>query len=266
MAMRICKKCRIEKDHASFVPAKRCHYGITWRCKECLNNIQRKRHELRRTERALRFEEGRQLFARGMKKCSGCEEIQPLTGFWKNSRWPNGFSPRCKKCRSSANKYWREQNKEYRAGYLIAYGNREGVKEIQSAYRKRRNQLTPRNIMAITLRHGLARRPTVNPATIDDLMEIWRAQDGRCVISGITMTWAKGRVLPTSISLDRIDPNGGYSKDNLRLVCQAVNSFRGRMLDSEMLTMAKAIIHNMTVPRTSEHDGDADRSWIRRAA
>jgi len=30
--------------------------------------------------------------------------------------------------------------------------------------------------------------------------------------------------------------------DNVRLVCHAVNAFRGRMSDSEMLSMAKSIV------------------------
>lgn len=73
----------------------------------------------------------------------------------------------------------------------------------------------------------------------------WRSQRGRCVVTGWEMTWNKGTVLPTSISLDRIEPKGGYSADNLRLVCHAVNAFKGRMSDAEMLVMAKAIVDNM---------------------
>lgn len=59
---------------------------------------------------------------------------------------------------------------------------------------------------------------------------------------GIKMTWAQGKVLPTSISLDRIDHTQGYSSDNLRLICHAVNAFKGQMTDAEMLVMARAII------------------------
>jgi len=60
------------------------------------------------------------------------------------------------------------------------------------------------------------------------------------------MTWAQGKVLPTSITLDRINPDKGYTRRNVRLVCHAVNSFRGRMKDKEMLQMAKQIVKNMS--------------------
>ncbi len=51
--------------------------------------------------------------------------------------------------------------------------------------------------------------------------------------------------MPTSITLDRIVPELGYAKGNIRLVCHAINSFRGRMTDAEMLAMARAIIAYM---------------------
>lgn len=103
--------------------------------------------------------------------------------------------------------------------------------------------------MQTTLRHGLKRVFTENPATIDDLMGKFDAQNGRCALTGIQMTWGKGKVLPTSISLDRIDQDQGYSCDNVRLICHAINAFRGRMSDDEMFTMALALIGNMKKPK-----------------
>ncbi len=48
--------------------------------------------------------------------------------------------------------------------------------------------------------------------------------------------------MPTSISIDRIDPSLGYSFGNIRLVCYQVNTFRGRWTDEQMLAMARAIV------------------------
>lgn len=80
-------------------------------------------------------------------------------------------------------------------------------------------------------------------------MEIFERQGGYCAVSGLKLTWAQGSVLPTSLSLDRIDSNESYTNDNVRLVCHAVNAFKGRMNDDEMISMARAIVAKAdTVP------------------
>ena len=58
---------------------------------------------------------------------------------------------------------------------------------------------------------------------------------------------AKGGAMPLSCSVDRIDQQVGYVVGNVRLVCFAVNSFRGQMSDEETLVMAKAIVATMEV-------------------
>jgi len=80
-------------------------------------------------------------------------------------------------------------------------------------------------------------------------MKMWKEQEGKCAISGVTMTWATGSLQSTSITLDRIDQTRGYSADNLRLACHAANTFRGRMSDDQMYEMAVAIVTNMKRPK-----------------
>ena len=162
-----------------------------------------------------------------MKRCTRCHVSKPPHEFRK--RLHDGrfaISNRCISCRA-----WERD-----------YHTRPANQLRRSANRKRRAQASPRTVMMITLSHGLKRRPTNKPATIDDLMEIFERQSGRCALSGITMTWAKGVVMPTSLSLDRIDQNKGYSADNIRLLCHAINAFRGRMSDGQMIEMARAVI------------------------
>ncbi len=84
---------------------------------------------------------------------------------------------------------------------------------------------------------------------LDELFALWEKQNGLCAITGIRMTWGRGRIESTSLSLDRLDPDKGYSLDNVRLVCHAVNCFRGRMSDDEMFAMALAIVTSMKRPK-----------------
>jgi len=240
--LRTCKKCSQERELELFRRAPKCVDGRAYECKACQADSQRER-QLRLNPIDERPREiARKLFEQGFRKCLGCEEVRPLTEYWKNSRWPNGYNTYCKACRKSQT--------GSRKAYYRAYDDRPEVAEKKRLQSQRRHGKSPRIVMQITLRHGLKRRPTENPATIDDLMAKWTAQDGKCAVTGIAMTWAQGKVLPTSISLDRIDPEGGYSADNLRLVCHAVNAFKGRMTDAEMIDMARAIVNKADAATT----------------
>ena len=238
-----CKKCDVVKPLDAYYKQAAGLYGRTSRCIECTNA---EHAEYRESKRSLSAKEARvrkeSLRARGLKNCSDCDTIKPITDFYLAADRPMS---RCKQCSDVRQKKWKAENPQHMLDYTREYMQRDDVKDRRLANRHRRVANSPRIVMQITLRHGLKRRPTENPATVDDLMAKFEAQGGKCAVSGITMTWAKGTVLPTSLSLDRIDHTQGYSADNLRLVCHAVNAFKGRMTDAEMLVMAKAIVANL---------------------
>lgn len=246
----VCNTCNLEKDIDEFPIVMGCKGGRRPKCKSCVKEYHRARNlRLNPIEQRPR-EIAKRLLQEGLKKCLTCQEIKPLTEYWQNSRW-GGFHKNCKDCnrdKFGITKLAGRRN-YVRAEYDKAYRNQPEVKARSTANRRARYSNSPRNVMQITLRHGLRRRPTDNPATIDDLMAMFSAQEGCCAITGIKLTWAQGSVLPTSISLDRIDPNGGYSADNLRLICHAVNAFKGRMSDAEMFQMAVAIVTRMDPPK-----------------
>lgn len=79
-------------------------------------------------------------------------------------------------------------------------------------------------------------------------MDMWRKQGGRCALSGIPMTWAKGDSngwsQPFSLSLDRIDQTRSYEPGNVRLVCHCINCFRGRMSDDTLFDVLKKFFHH----------------------
>lgn len=85
------------------------------------------------------------------------------------------------------------------------------------------------------------------PFTIskEDLLELWNNQRGLCNISKIPMTFEldKGRVF-TNISLDQKNPGQGYTKDNIQLVCSAVNQLKSNWDMDTVLYICKQIVHN----------------------
>jgi len=105
-----------------------------------------------------------------------------------------------------------------------------------------RRKLTPRYTLNLAIHN--ARKFSKVFIDVDFLMELWREQSGLCALSGIRMTWGQGGIKATSISVDRIRHREPYEPGNVRLVCYAVNAFRQRMSDSEMIEMARAIIAN----------------------
>lgn len=59
-----------------------------------------------------------------------------------------------------------------------------------------------------------------------DLEELWLRSKGRCELTGIRLDLFRAsawRRRPYAPSIDRIDSNMGYTKDNCRIVCVAIN-------------------------------------------
>lgn len=149
------------------------------------------------------------------KRCSKCEATKPIADFRVDKRYGTPKSW-CRKCEYSASRdRTRKANKN--KPYL-------GFRTVID--RARKNGL-PCNI------------------TVKYLTDLWKEQQGRCAVSGLEMAWRQGRLLPTSMSVDRIVAALGYVKGNVRLICFAFNSFRGSGTDEDMIRMAKALIeHN----------------------
>lgn len=73
----------------------------------------------------------------------------------------------------------------------------------------------------------LARWGSAPPFQDEDLIAIWKAGKGRCMLSGLPFTDEQvggGKAShPYRPSLDRIDPHKPYTRENCRLVLQVVN-------------------------------------------
>lgn len=139
-------------------------------------------------------------------KCYKCKEHQPAENFHKgNGRTPrNQVAAYCKKCIAAYGKTWSKENPEKRrASYA-------------------RNKQRPE----IKLKH-LLRSTTVDRTELDFDWAWARLSKNnfRCEITGIPFTW--GPKDPTTLSIDRINPVVGYTKENVRFVCWWINAAMG---------------------------------------
>lgn len=233
--MKTCRKCSLDLPLIAFSRNKSFPDGLSTWCKKCRSQHRRDEYAAHHPGRVRAASEPIQV--RKNKLCIDCLQELPVSHFHRKRSAADGYTSYCKNCGNARSIKWQRENKD-----KITFKRWE--------YRK----ASPRWTLNTNLRDALARRPTDNPANIDDLMVMWNRQDGKCALSGVQMTWAQGKVLGTSITLDRINHEGGYSADNLRLVCHAVNAFRGRMTDAEMIALARLLI--------AKADADsAEPSW-----
>ena len=80
--------------------------------------------------------------------------------------------------------------------------------------------------------------------TLEDVLELWELQKGRCALTGLFMTFHKdgsGR-RDLNVSIDRIDPDVEYLVTNIQLVCLRVNTMKHTMKEDELYWWAKNIV------------------------
>lgn len=181
-----------------------------------------------------------------MKKCTKCKAEKPVDRFLKVSRNRDGLSAQCGDCirRYRKFRYHSGCEHEKRAAYAAQY--RITHKDQTKTYQDNYNVASPRRSLGSALRRALKRKMTANHVTIDDLMRMFEANGGRCMLSGVKMTWGareKARKPSLhSISLDRIDNTKGYERGNVRIICHGLNALRGGWSDKEMMALAVALV------------------------
>ena len=87
--------------------------------------------------------------------------------------------------------------------------------------------------------------------TLDDVLAMWRDGKGRCAVTGIKLSEANPTGLkrrPFIPSLDRIDPRKGYTLENTRLVCFAINAAMNAWGETVFREMANGFLRANPVP------------------
>ena len=73
--------------------------------------------------------------------------------------------------------------------------------------------------------------------TVDDFVEQYEKQGGRCALSGVVLTHYRdgGGAKSFNCSIDRINPQLGYTKKNIQIVAYSVNIMKGTMDEYEFM-------------------------------
>ena len=139
-----------------------------------------------------------------MIKCSSCEIL-------KNDKYFGFQSRQCYECKAYKRKQYKAANKTKLKTERYAYNHSfQGrlVALIQAAKQRARKH---------NLEYSLDREWILN---------LYEKQNGKCLLTGINFSMenpVETNLNPLSPSLDKIIPKLGYTKDNTRLVCVAIN-------------------------------------------
>ncbi len=137
------------------------------------------------------------------------------------------------KGRASSNK-WKEAHPEYaeRRRELERARRKadpEKKRQYDRAYYAKKVSIGRWSVALICqARHGKTSKkygaPTV---TVQDLEDLWVAQDGKCCWSGAPLNAHRRSIW--KVSLDRIDCSAGYTKENVQLSSWFMNRARGNL-------------------------------------
>jgi len=162
----------------------------------------------------------------GKKKCFKCKEIKPIEEFSKNRSTFDGYQKCCKEC----------------------FSNYESVKK---GYIKKSNE--SKSDLKVYLRHKtsyLERKCKIKnlhfDLTKEFLFDLYIKQKGKCFYTGLDIKHNVGCHQFDSISVDRLNPNIGYTQDNIVLAAFAINSFKGMMSEEEFKKYLILIIPKLT--------------------
>lgn len=177
--------------------------------------------------------------------CRDCEDRIKLNTEWKDGKLlchicgeykePSEFTY------AGADKYTLRQNKECRCNSckleqrkaaIATYDNDVKLEKVlQARWLAAKSRAIDKSI----------------PFTItkEDLLTVWKAQNSKCAISGLDMTYelGEGRIY-TNVSIDQIMPSKGYTIDNIQLVCMAVNQLKSDLDMDTILILCSAIVDN----------------------
>lgn len=138
-----------------------------------------------------------------MKKCTICQKEKELTDFYTSQR-----GKKCKECVLNITREYKRQKRRD-----SNFRKTESVKQKERRIRLWQN----------TLVHDSKNRGVESLITIDDINELYEKQNGLCYWFKIPLIPSEKHKHPQQPSLDRLDRNKGYVKDNVVLCCYSAN-------------------------------------------
>lgn len=143
--MKICSKCKIEKDLYEFPKHRGSKDGFYCQCKSCKNESKRNnKNKLNKVEKIFRIKnitdkeikEKPKIIIGDKKTCSKCKIEKPYNDFTKSNTRLSGYYPQCKECRAQYRKQNQHKIKEYNN---LEHNKEKKLLSIKNSIQKRKN-------------------------------------------------------------------------------------------------------------------------------
>jgi len=159
------------------------------------------------------------------KKCFKCKKRKDVEEFSKNKSNSDGYQKVCKICFSNYDCV--------KKGYVKKdYNNKNSLQHyFNNKLSDLRKKCEIKNV-PFDLKKG-------------DLLEKYELQNGKCYYTDIDINHNIGKFDYNSISIERLTPEKGYTKDNIVLCSFSVNSFKGMMNENEFKKYLNEILPHL---------------------
>lgn len=201
-------------------------------------------------------------FLRTCKNCGLEAHTDEDLKLFKTSRTSKyGKAPICKKCEKERVRKWRKDNPEYVRKYHVnnketenkyRETHKEHIKERKRKWRKdnpeyfrKWRESSPFKYVVSSIKSRTKKSGLDFDLDQEYIQQIWDECGGICPMTGVPMLKiskindARGSSV---MSVDRIDPNKGYVKENIRLVSYWYNRTRSNYSDEFTLEMCQRVI------------------------
>lgn len=212
--------------------------------------------------------------------CRTCKQEKPLEEFNKDKRHSSGYATQCKECKRAYEKAryqkikddpkfhakklkhgkkYRESHKEEIQQYSLEYNLRPEVVERKASwYQEKMAKMSIEERLKLMVKRAKDRAKLKNvdfDITWKDVVYV-----ETCPILEIPLNWGEtsnegGRNINTP-SLDRIDPNLGYVKGNVRIISTLANMMKSSANKEQIQAFCKNItkyIENEEIVRPTEN-------------
>ena len=195
------------------------------------------------------------------KKCCQCGQIKSLEEFVKDNRRKDGHSTLCKECKRAKDKAryherkndpeyhakklahqvkYRENHKEQIDAYSYEYNSRPEVIERKAEWHQENNSKrsisTKIGDMLSRAKNRSEEKNVPFNITKEDIVFV-----EICPLLNIPLNWEGGPRDKSTPSLDRVIPELGYVKGNVRIISNLANMMKSYASAQELLTFSKNI-------------------------
>lgn len=185
-----------------------------------------------------------------IKKCNGCGEVKPLDafGFAKDGRLLR--KSQCKQCRSVSKKFWksREVTKKHFSDKGKSKYHTDDIyrTHVLNKHADNYRSVTGRaKHLYLTAKKRAQGKKQPFDLSLGRILMILSI--GRCQKTGLPFDFDKPKgvqINPFAPSLDKIDPFGFYTDDNVQIVIDWYNRAKGQCSEEQLRFFCSSVINN----------------------